>query len=346
MKRYEREALIKNFLIFFSVELFLLSLLYIKEYSQEIHSNLDNIKNEMKLCSFDLNCPKFNLDFVPKKSDIKTYYLYKDNNLTTYYNVPTVKSYLLKITLNRDKYNDIKSKIKIKLFERFTIYTLLMALLSFIFSLYSLYPLKRALKLNDEFIKDILHDINTPISSIVINFKLLKKEFGQNRKIDRVESSIDTIVYLQKNLRTFLDNSKLQKEELCIRDILLDRVEHFKHIYPNLNFYIELEECSVLTNKEAFVRIIDNLLSNASKYNKENGRVEVVLKNCTINIKDSGIGIENVKNIFKRYYTESERGIGIGMHIVKKLCDALGIKISIKSKLNIGTNVTLKLSNV
>jgi len=346
LKKYEVESLTKNFLLFFSLELLLLSALFIKEYKQDMHTKLDSIKSEMKVCSFHLDCPQFDLDFVPKKKEIKIDYLYKSDNLTTYYNIPTVKNYLLKINLNKKEYKKIKNKLQQQLIKRFSIYAFIMAILSFLFSLYTLWPLKRALKLNDEFIKDILHDINTPISSIVINFKLLKKEFGENRKIDRVESSIDTILYLQNNLRTFLDNSKLQKEQLCIKDILVERVEHFKHIYPDLNFYTDIEECKSVNNKEAFIRIIDNLLSNASKYNKENGSVNVTLKNCTIYIKDSGIGIENVNNIFKRYYTENERGIGIGMHIVKKLCDALGIKISIKSKLKQGTVVKLKLSNV
>ena len=344
MKRYEAEALAKNFIIFFSLELLLLAMLFIKEYKQDMHTKLDSIKSEMKLCSFHLECPKFDLDFVPKKSDIKSNYLYKDSNLTSYYTVPTVKDYLLKITLDKEKYDEIKYNLKVQLAKRFAIYALVMAILSFLFSLYSLWPLKRALKLNDEFIRDILHDINTPISSIVINFKLLKKEFGQNRKIDRVESSIDTILYLQKNLRTFLDTSKLQKEKLNIKNILMDRVEHFKYIYPNLNFYADIDECYWETNREAFIRIIDNLLSNASKYNRDEGSVEVKLKNCTIYIKDSGIGIENVDKVFKRYYKENERGIGIGMHIVKKLCDELGIDISIESKINRGTLITL--SNV
>ena len=346
MKRYEVEALSKNFLIFFSLELLLLGALFVKEYNQDMHTKIDSIKNEMKLCSFHLECPKFDLDFIPKKNDIKIDHIYKDDYLTTYYTIPTVKNYLLKIRLDKISYSKIKSKVKFNLLKRFALYALVMAIISFIFSIYTLWPLKKALKLNDEFIKDIIHDINTPISSIVINFKLLKKEFGQNRKIDRVESSIDTILYLQNNLRTFLDNSKLQKEKMCIKDILLYRVEHFKHIYPNLNFYTNLQECQIDTNKEAFIRVIDNLLSNASKYNKDGGSVEVVLKNCIIQIKDSGIGIKNVNSVFKRYYTENERGVGIGMHIVKKLCDALEIKISIKSKLNHGTTVTLRLSNV
>lgn len=341
MKRYETESLVKNFIIFFSLELLLLGALFIKEYKQDMHATLDTIHHEMKLCSFNLECPKFTLDFVPKDNKIETDHIYKNNNLTTYYNMPTVKNYLLKITLNKDNYKKIKDTTTMQLVKLFSLYALFMAIVSFLFSLYTLWPLKRALNINDEFIKDIIHDINTPISSIVINFKLLKKEFGQNKKIDRVESSINTILYLQNNLRVFIDNSKLQKEHFCLKNILLERVEHFKAMYPNLEFNTDIQEHKSLINKEAFIRIVDNLLSNASKYNKENGTVKVTLKNSKIEIEDSGIGIANVDKIFKRYYTENERGVGIGMHIVKKLCDALDIKIAIKSKLQYGTTITL-----
>ena len=63
-------------------------------------------------------------------------------------------------------------------------------------------------------------------------------------------------------------------------------------------------------------------------------------------IKDSGRGIDNVKKVFERYYKESERGLGIGMHIVKKLCDALGIGIRIESEPGKGTIVALDLGKV
>lgn len=64
-----------------------------------------------------------------------------------------------------------------------------------------------------------------------------------------------------------------------------------------------------------------------------------------LSIKDSGKGIANPSKIFNRFYKEQERGIGIGLHIVKKLCDELKIGIDVKSELGVGTTFTLKLTN-
>jgi len=69
-------------------------------------------------------------------------------------------------------------------------------------------------------------------------------------------------------------------------------------------------------------------------------------KNKTLNIIDSGKGIQNPKRIFERFYKEQERGIGIGLHIVKKLCDELDVKISVDSKLGSGTAFSLDLSKL
>ena len=56
--------------------------------------------------------------------------------------------------------------------------------------------------------------------------------------------------------------------------------------------------------------------------------------------------INNPKRIFDRFYKEQDRGIGIGLHIVKKLCDELGIKISVDSKLESSTTFSLDISKL
>jgi len=89
---------------------------------------------------------------------------------------------------------------------------------------------------------------------------------------------------------------------------------------------------------------LDNLISNAFKYNKKNGFIKVYLENKKLYIEDSGIGIKNPKKVFNRFYKENERGIGIGMSIVKKLADEFKIKIEIKSKINKGTIIILDLN--
>jgi len=115
--------------------------------------------------------------------------------------------------------------------------------------------------------------------------------------------------------------------------------------YPDIEFQVQMEPTHIQSNKEAYSRIIDNLLSNAAKYNKKGGFVHIWYNNDTetLNIQDSGKGIKNPKKIFERFYKEQERGIGIGLHIVKKLCDELNIEINLQSELDVGTTFMLTL---
>ena len=102
----------------------------------------------------------------------------------------------------------------------------------------------------------------------------------------------------------------------------------------------------VETNRDAFSRIIDNLLSNAGKYNKKGGKVSIRFENQTLIIEDTGKGIKNPKRVFDRFYKEQERGIGIGLHIVKKLCDELKIEIRLQSKIDEGSTFILNLQKL
>jgi signal transduction histidine kinase len=116
--------------------------------------------------------------------------------------------------------------------------------------------------------------------------------------------------------------------------------------YPNISFKIDINDITLFSNKEAFTRIVDNLLSNAAKYNKQNGSVDIKLINSKLYIVDTGVGIKEPKKIFNRFYKEQERGIGIGLHIVKKLCEELGIKIALESELDKGSTFILNLSSL
>ena len=346
LKKYEVESLLKSFFIFFTLQLILLAVIMLQSYHQGRHAIDDEIRNQMKICSFDLKCEGLQLDFVPKTARTKPRKLYKEGDIYSFFEVPTVGDYLLKVILPQKAYQKRVSALKKRITESFLLYALLIALLSFLFSLYALRPLREALRLNEEFVKDILHDINTPLSAMVVNFKLFQKEIGQNRKIERMQSSISTILSLQNNLKAFLDNTPLQRERFALRPLLQDRIAYFQTLYPHISFLCDVDECTLETNRDAVVRIVDNLLGNACKYNSRDGSVEVVLEDYRLLIRDNGKGIENVKKVFRRFYRESDRGIGIGLHIVKKLCDELGIGIRIESTREVGTIVVLDIGKV
>ncbi len=306
----------------------------------------DRIHIEMKLCAFTLQCEGLTTDFVDKDETKEENILYQDGGFYSYFKVPTSDKYLMKVMYSKENYILRVGKLKNKLYGKFWFSSVFAAFVSLLFSIYSLMPLQRALRLNEEFVKDILHDFNTPISSMLINLKLFKREIGDNQKIQRLENNIQSILSLQDNLRIFLKGVPAQSESFSLKELVQNRVDYFAVLYPDVKYKIAIDKTVLETNKDAFTRILDNLLSNAGKYNMANGDVAIVLQGSSLTIQDTGKGIKNPSKVFDRYYKEQDRGIGIGLHIVKKLCDELTIPINIESKKDEGTKIGLNLSNV
>lgn len=346
MKRYERESFLKSFLIFLILLEVLLAINFWNEYQIKKVEIEDKIHIEMKLCAFSLQCAGLTTDFVDKDENKEENILYQDDGFYSYYKVPTSEKYLMKVMYSQENYIQRVEKLANKLYGKFLFYSVFAAFVSLLFSIYALMPLQRALRINEEFVKDILHDFNTPISSMLINLKIFKREIGDNQKIQRLENNIQSILSLQDNLRIFLKGVPAQSERFSLKDLVQDRVHYFEVLYPDVHYQITVDKTALETNKDAFTRILDNLLSNAGKYNIANGNVNIVLQGSTLTIQDTGKGIKHPSKVFDRYYKEQDRGIGIGLHIVKKLCDELIIPIKIHSKKKEGTKIVLHLHNV
>ena len=346
MKTYELESFLKSFLIFFLLLEVLLAIYFWNEYQSKKIDIEDKIHVEMKLCAFTLQCEGLTTDFVDKAEDREENILYKDGDFYAYFKVPTAEKYLMKVMYPKVNYIPRVERLEKYFYKKFWYYSLFAALVSLLFSIYALFPFQRALRMNEEFVKDILHDFNTPISSMLINLKIFKREIGDNEKIQRLENNIQSILSLQDNLRIFLKGVPAQSESFSLKDLVENRVLYFRELYADIHYRISVENTVLKTNKDAFTRIIDNLLSNAGKYNIANGDVHIVLQENNLTILDTGKGIKKPKKVFDRYYKEQDRGIGIGLHIVKKLCDELIIPIDIQSKENEGTKIGLNLIHV
>jgi len=345
LRTYEKEALFKSFLIFF----ILLEILILLNFWYEFHEKKQDIKNkilmEMKLCAHEIECNGMLTDFVERNKKTEVNLLYeKKEGLYSYFKVPTVEKYLMKVVYPPKRYQFYMEQIEDEIVKKMIFYSLFFVLVSFLFALYSLSPLKKALRLNEEFVKDVLHDLNTPISSLKINLKLFKREVGESLKIQRMENNIETILVLQDNLQVFLKGIPTQVETFEIYPLIAKRIDYFQVIYPDIGYESEKTLLELRSNKEAFIRILDNLISNASKYNIKNGKVKVYCQGTKLCIEDTGKGIKEPSRIFERYYKEQERGIGIGLHIVKKLCNELGITIELNSQIGKGTKISLDIS--
>lgn len=346
MKNYERESLFKNFLVFFSLLEILLILLFIELYRTKKTEYRNTLLQDMQLCSYSLECEQFFFDFAPQSENILNT-LYDDNGTHAYFTIPKSKKYYMKISYGTDKLHADIENITHSLWIQFILASLLLLGVALFFTFYSLNPIRKALRLNDEFIKDILHDFNTPITSMVLNIKMFQDEKGEDAYMTRVSKSIDNLLRLQNNLKSFLHNSPSQSQKVDIATLVEERLKNIQNIYPDLAYiYDKQNDLVKTTNHELLMRILDNILSNAAKYNKSNGEVRVSISKETVTIEDTGKGIKDVDKVLHRYYKEQDRGIGLGLHIVNKLCNELNIGMNIQSQINSGTKIILHFQHL
>ncbi len=326
----------------------LLGSLFYEELQKEKRYLDQDLFAQMRLCSFDLKCSNFKIDFR-QKAENKPLFLYHDKEgINAYFKIPHSDSYFMKLSYPRDKYQHSLRKIRTDILLHFLLFLLIVTILSLLFSFYALYPMKKALHTIEEFIKDILHDFNTPISSIILNTSLLKKDDKNSEKVSRIEQSSQRIIALQENLKSYLLNIKTQKEYFDIKDIIKEKQTVIQKLYPHIRWKINVPSMQLYTHKAAFERVLTNLLSNAAKYNKEKGMIIIQLdpSKKKLYIEDTGIGIKYPQKAFERFYTEQQRGTGIGLHIVEKLSKELKIGIKVTSTLGKGSQFILSIASL
>ena len=341
MKKHEKESLFKSISIFFFT-LSILSTIIIYVYYEEQNRQLQNsILEQMRIYNLDFNNPDFSMDIVSKTKAMQLNKLYMDKDkLYSYFSIPTTDLSLLKVIYPIKNYNKRLSNLRIKVILIYIFVLIILLIFSISYAFYTLAPMKSAYHLLETFLKDIIHDLNTPITSISLNTRLLKKKCS-DPSIERIELSSKFMGTLYQNLEIFIRDLPLNKKELSLYSLIKDRINYFQQLYPLISIEFSGENYMLYSSETALIRILDNLLSNACKYNKPNGKVFIKLSKKELIIHDTGIGIKAPAKVFERFYKETDRGIGIGMSIVKKLCIALDIKISIESEINVGTKISL-----
>lgn len=213
-------------------------------------------------------------------------------------------------------------------------------------------PMKTSLSILDRFIKDTTHELNTPLSAILTNIEMidLSKISEDNRKkINRINIAAKTVSVLYNDLTyvTLENNIYSSSEKINLKNIIEERVEYFDILAKSkeIDFRLELNDSFLVVNKNKFTRVVDNLISNAIKYNRRKGSIGIRLLGNSLTVEDSGLGIESNKldYIFDRYsrFSNSEGGFGIGLSIVKDIIDEYEMDIKVKSQINKGTSITI-----
>ncbi|MDD2894439.1 MAG: HAMP domain-containing sensor histidine kinase [Aliarcobacter sp.] len=247
-------------------------------------------------------------------------------------------------------FEQIRHKIAISFLLAFIF---MMVLGYFILRLF-LKPMRDALHLLDRFIKDTTHELNTPVTAIITNIEMIDKSSLDERllkKINRIEIGAKTISNIYEDLTFVTLNNQIisNNEEINLSNVLRQRIEYFNSIatMKKISFDINIEDdVFLICDMKKITKLIDNILSNAIKYNKIAGFIKVNLDDNILSIEDSGKGIakENLETLFERYsrFDKSVGGFGIGLNIVSLIAKEYDLKIDVKSEINVGTKVEIK----
>jgi two-component system OmpR family sensor kinase len=215
-------------------------------------------------------------------------------------------------------------------------------------------PMKEAMEEKNRFIQDATHELNTPISTILTNIELieaLNKAQDAKDELKRVEIASKTLSRIYEDLTYINFNSKVYKniKELNISQLLQERVLYFDSFLKakGLKLIADIKDNIILKiDRNDAIRLIDNIISNAIKYNNQNGTLKISLDKRSFIVEDSGIGINKndlskLTERFKRA-NSSEGGFGLGLSIVSEIAKNYNYKLDIKSKPNKGTIVCIR----
>jgi len=205
-------------------------------------------------------------------------------------------------------------------------------------------PLKNLIASLKTFIKNTTHEMNTPISTILMSYEHFDKSHlnpKQLRSLDRIEIATKTLSTLYSDLTyiSFHEHIVYEKTEINVKVLLLERVKYIDTFirFKGLHVTYDLEEFIFPIDQRKLTLLIDNLLSNAVKFSKPKGEIHISLNEKALSVKDYGVGIakEDQERIFKRF--ETSNGFGVGLDIVNDICKEHHIRISLESEVSRGS---------
>ncbi len=257
---------------------------------------------------------------------------------------------IIKLPANRyfgAKYLIIKNKLSFAVVYEKVLF-ILFAIVIFVFILSAFFlrsfskPFKQMNKALDNFIKDSIHEINTPLSIINVNIDLYHRKNPPNKYMNRIKAATKVLSNIYNDMDYLIKHKKLsyEKEDINIAMFVQERIDYFNDVanMKEITIHSNIQDCKkIFMNNKQLQCIVDNNISNAIKYSHENSAIDISLymkdNKCHLSFEDKGVGIEKVDKIFTRYYRENmhKGGFGIGLNIVKSIIDQEKIELKIDS---------------
>lgn len=213
----------------------------------------------------------------------------------------------------------------------------------------------------------IAHDLKEPFNGLMTTTQLLMESHTKINHHDTQEMLVDinnaakSTYFLMNNLLAWslqqMNNIKPDIQAVNINQLIITCLSPYKSLMASKSVKANITipfDTNIQLDEHIIHIVLTNLVHNAIKFSQTNGLIDINVYNDSngynIEVKDNGVGIdeETLSNIFKikksALGTGNEKGTGIGLNLCKKLIEELGGKISITSKLGIGTTVKLSFA--
>lgn len=338
--------------------------LYQKQKELLIEKKSLNIKEARSFIARNLNKYKLNnLKEISKDLNVKLYIRQKNNIIFSNFNPP--KEILLKkglfiyeniiyihtrlpkskntgILLKGDDILPYLQKIQQKfIIFGFVVFVLIIFVAYFLVKL-SLKPLLENIKFLNRFIKDSTHEINAPLSIILMSIESMQTQDlspKNQKRINNINLAAKTLSNIYNDLTYISFNDIKNKNEILnLAQILQERINFFTPLFQiqNLQVNSNLQNSTLKIDALKLQKMLDNLLSNIAKFASKNSEANINLSKNSLMLsnKTDDILPSNLNKIFQSYerFNQNKGGFGIGLSIVKQICDEFDIKIDVKFK--------------
>ena len=200
------------------------------------------------------------------------------------------------------------------------------------------------LKSQKLFLRHAVHETNTPLAVIMANIELYELEAGKHPMLSNIEAATKNIYGIYDDLSYLTKKDKIHypKSDIVLIDFIRSRVQFFDIVARQSQVTLEIHsQCSLASihiNETKLQRIVDNNITNAIKYTKVHESIHILVFEengySIFEIASSSSIIKDTKKVFDAYHREKshQEGLGLGLNLVKQICNQEQINIELHSK--------------
>ena len=276
-------------------------------------------------------------------------YYEKDGHMILVSDGPLEHLNIKYVVVQTSQYHSMLHALQLYVISMMALIATIIIFVAWVLSKIFMRPIHQKVQQIEQFIQDISHELNTPITALQMSSKrALQKKVYDEKILTNISISTKQLYSIYKSLVYLNFNTPDQKaEHLDLKPLLEEGILFYTELTraKHIEITAELEPSTLTIIHERAQLLFSNLISNAIKYSMPETTITITLKEGYFSIQDEGVGIEKSKlqEIFKLYERSSDiaGGFGVGLSIVAQICQEFNIQINVESELQKGSTFTL-----